>query len=249
MKISIITPVFNGEKTIKTCIESVSSQSYSDYEHIIMDGGSTDSTIDIIKAYNSPKIVLYSQKDKGSCDALNKGIGNAKGDFVCFLCADDFYCDNSVLQKISNEVKKDSGLDLIYSDIVYVKREETDKVVRSWKSRKFTKGLYLSGWLPPHTSLFIRTIRLKQFGTFNLEYKLAADYDLSYRLFETHALKSKYIPEIFVKMRMGGMSNSNYRAMYESLKECYLILKKNKVNYPLIPVILSFFYRFKQLLH
>jgi glycosyltransferase len=247
MKISIITPVFNGQETIQNCISSVLNQDFIDIEYIIMDAKSTDKTLEIIKSNIDERIKLVSEKDKGSCDALNKGIEISTGEIVCFLCADDFYANNNVISTVIQKFESNKEIDIVYSDIVYVKRENESKIVRYWRSSDFKRGMYKLGWLPPHTSLFIKRKSLLDHGLFNLKYKLAADYDLSYRLFEIHGLKSHYINRILVKMRIGGISNSSVSNIYASLMDCYRVLNDHNVKYPLLYVINTFFYRINQI--
>lgn len=246
MKVTVITPVYNGASVIKTCIDSVLNQTYTDIEYIIIDAVSKDDTLAIIKNYNSDKIVYYSEKDKGSCDALNKGILKASGDIVCFLCADDFYINNTVIEKVVNYFTT-HNVDACYSDIVYVKRDDINSVTRYWKSSEFSLGKYSTGWLPPHTSLFIKKEKIIKSGLFNLQFKYAADYELSYRLFEIDKIKTGYIPELLVKMRSGGVSNSSATNIYKSLRDCYNVLKYHHVKYPILYIINTLIYRFNQI--
>ncbi|MBK9982496.1 MAG: glycosyltransferase [Saprospiraceae bacterium] len=247
MKITVITPVYNGETTIHSCIDSVLSQTYADVEYIIMDAVSKDKTIPIILKYPEGKIKLISEKDQGLYDAINKGIDEATGDIVCFLCADDMYADRNVLKKIAEGFQTDSTIDIIYSDIVYVNRINTSKIERYWKSSAFSPGLYRKGWLPPNTSFFIKKNSLLLHDKFNIQFKYAADYELNYRLLEKHRLKSVYIPEILVKMRSGGISNAGLLNIYKSLKDCYDVLFFHNVKHPFIYILNTMFYRLKQI--
>jgi len=228
---------------IKSCIDSVLNQTYQNIEYIIMDANSKDATIDIIKQYPQEKIKLISEKDKGSCDALNKGIALATGDVVCFLCADDMYAHKDVIKKVAETFNSDQKIDIVYSDIVYVNKDKIEKVERYWKSSPFKKGMYSKGWLPPHTSLFIKREALKKYGTFNINFKFASDVDLSFRLFEIHQLKSFYIPEVLVKMRSGGVSNSSIKNMYKSLKDCYDVFKSHNIKWPIMYIFRTIIYR------
>ncbi len=247
MRISVITPVYNGEATIHSCIESVLRQTYTDVEYIIMDAVSKDNTIPIILTYPSGKINLISEKDQGLYDAINKGIDVATGEIVCFLCADDMYADSNVLKKIVEAFQSDPTIDIIFSDIIYVNRIKTSKIERYWKSSSFSPGLYRKGWLPPNTSFFIKKSSLLPHDKFNIRFKYAADYELNYRLLEKHRLKSVYIPEILVKMRSGGISNAGLKNIYKSLKDCYDVLIFHKVKHPFIYIVNTMFYRLKQI--
>ena len=248
MKISVITPVFNGEETLQSCIQSVLNQNYPDKEYIIVDGGSNDKTVDILKTYSSNGLKWISEKDKGLYDAFNKGIGMSTGDVICFLCADDMYTHENVLQTISNTFKSHPEYDIVYGDIIYVNRKNLNEIDRYWKSSSFRPGLFKKGWLPPNTALFIRKNVFEKYGAFNLKYKFASDVDMQYRFFEIHRLKTFYTPGILVTMRSGGVSNSSWQGMYKSLKECYDALKSHKVRFPFLFVINTLFYRLNQVI-
>jgi len=247
MKISVITPVYNGQETIQACIESVLMQSYPDKEYIIIDGGSTDNTIDILKRSTNNSVKWISEKDKGLYDAFNKGIMMATGDVVCFLCADDMYEHKNVLQIIADTFVSHPGTDMVYGDIIYVDKDNLSKIKRYWKSSPFKPGLFKKGWLPPNTALFIKRSIFLKHGLFSLDYRMAGDYEMQYRFFEKLRIPSFYISNIMVRMRSGGMSNSDLKGMYKSLKECYNALKNHKVRFPLFYIINTVFYRIRQL--
>ena len=247
MKISVITPVFNGQETLRSCIQSVLNQTYADKEYIVVDGGSNDKTVEILKTYPPNGLKWISEKDKGLYDAFNKGIRMSTGDIICFLCADDMYTHENVLQTISTTFKNHRECDIVYGDIIYVNRKDLNKIDRYWKSSSFRPGLFKKGWLPPNTALFIRRNVFDKYGVFNLKFKFASDVDLQYRFFEIHRLKTLYTPGILVTMRSGGISNSSWRGMYKSLKECYDSLKSHKVRFPFLFVINTLFYRLNQI--
>lgn len=246
MKISVITPVFNGELLIKDCMKSVADQTFQNKEHIIIDGLSYDNTVGVIQKFGNDYVKLLSEKDRGLYDAFNKGIELAGGDVVCFLCADDMYAHENVLQTIASAFGSLPEADIIYGDILYVERSNLSKIVRYWKSAPFKQGLFQRGWLPPNTAVFIRRQVFEKYGIFNLKFKMAADYELHFRLFEKHKLKSIYLPGIIARMRSGGVSNANIKNMYHSLKECYEALLDQGVRFPLIYIINTLFYRLRQ---
>jgi len=243
MKFSVITPVFNGERFIRDCIESVLNQNYSDKEYIVVDGASTDRTVDILKEYS---LTWISEKDRGLYDAFNKGINISTGDIVCFLCADDMYAHTNVLQLAADTFASNPGADIVYGDIVYVDRNDLSKVTRYWKSSPFKPGLFKKGWLPPNTALFIRRSVFIEHGLFNLQFKMASDYEMQYRFFEKLRIKTSYISNIMVRMRSGGMSNAGLSGMYKSLNECYKALKQHNVKFPIVYIINTLFYRLRQ---
>lgn len=244
MKITIITPVYNGQDTIRSCVESVLSQTYPDKEYIVVDGASKDNTVDILKEY---PIVWKSEKDKGLYDAFNKGIMMATGDVVCFLCADDMYEHKNVLQVVSETFASHPEAEIVYGDIIYVDKNNLSEIKRYWKSSPFTPGLFKKGWLPPNTALFIKRSVFLTHGLFSLDYKMAGDYELQYRFFEINRVQSFYISNTMVRMRSGGMSNAGLKGMYTSLKECYYALKSNQVKFPISYIINTIFYRLRQL--
>ena len=243
MKITVITPVYNGQDTIRSCIESVLSQNHDDKEYIVVDGASKDNTVDILKEY---PIKWISEKDKGLYDAFNKGIMMATGDVVCFLCADDMYEHPNVLQTAADTFASHPEVDIVYGDIIYVDKDDLSKIKRYWKSSPFTPGLFKKGWLPPNTALFIKRSVFLKYGLFSLKFKMASDFEMQYRFFEVNRVKTFYTSNIMVRMRSGGMSNAGLKGMYRSLKECYDALKLHKVKQPLIYIINTLFYRAKQ---
>ena len=206
MKVSIITVVFNGEKTIKDCIESVLSQSYSDIEYIIIDGKSTDNTPEIVKSYGTKIAVFLSEKDAGIYDAMNKGIALAKGDVIGILNADDFYHDPFVIERIVGKLKETQA-EGIYGDLIYVDADNTKRISRYWKSGNFKKSNFLFGWMPPHPTFFLRSTSYKKFGTYRLDLGSAADYELMLRVMYKQGISMAYLPQITTVMRVGGVSN------------------------------------------
>jgi glycosyltransferase involved in cell wall biosynthesis len=232
MKVSIITVCFNSEATIADTIKSIEKQNYPDIEYIIVDGGSTDGTMNLIK--KSPAVTHYvSERDEGIYDAMNKGIKMATGDVIGTLNADDFYTDHNVLTRISEHFK-DAAVDAVYADLVYVNQQETDKIVRLWKSESYRSGLFKQGWVPPHPTFFTRKEVYDNFGYFNLKYQLAADFELLFRLIEVKKIKTVYIPHVLVKMRMGGATNKSVRNIIVQNKEILSVLKTNDSNFSAI---------------
>jgi len=204
MKVSLITIAYNSAATIEDTIKSIVAQEYSNIEYIIIDGGSTDNTLSIIEKYKESISTIISEPDKGIYDAMNKGVQNATGDLVGILNSDDIYTDNKV---VSNIVEAIGNKDSIYADLVYVNRDNTDKVTRYWKSGKYRKGIFKKGWMPPHPTFFIKKSCYDQYGIYNLQLKSAADYELMLRMLHKHNISVAYLPEVITKMRVGGQSN------------------------------------------
>ena len=206
MKISIITVCYNSEKTIGDTLRSVFDQKYENIEHIIIDGGSTDRTLAIVSTAGAHVAKIVSEPDNGIYDAMNKGIALATGDVVGFINADDFYPGPTVLAVVASAFES-SGADCCYGDLCYVKQEDVSKTVRYWRSAPFTLGLFGRGWCPPHPTFFVRREVYKRLGGFDLSFKIAADFELMARYLEAAQITSLYIPQVLVKMRLGGTTN------------------------------------------
>ena len=206
MKISIITVCYNSEKTIGDTLRSVFEQKYENIEHIIIDGGSTDRTLAVVATAGAHVAKIVSEPDNGIYDAMNKGIALATGDVVGFINADDFYPGPAVLAVVASAFES-SGADCCYGDLCYVKQEDVSKTVRYWRSAPFTLGLFGRGWCPPHPTFFVRREVYTRLGGFDLSFKIAADFELMARYLEAAHITSLYIPQVLVKMRLGGTTN------------------------------------------
>jgi glycosyltransferase involved in cell wall biosynthesis len=218
MRVSIITVSYNSASTIRDTIESVLAQEYSDIEYILIDGNSKDSTLEIIHSYGSRIAHVLSEKDKGIYDAMNKGIALATGDIVGILNSDDFYTDSTVIGEVVNHFQK-ANTESVYGDLDYVKTTPPFEVVRKWRSGAYNPNRFYKGWMPPHPSFFILRNCYEQHGTFNLQFKRAADYELMLRMLLKHNISSSHLPKVLVKMRIGGASNSSLKARIEANKE------------------------------
>ncbi len=226
MKISIITVVWNNKETIRDAIDSVLNQTYQNIEYIIIDGASSDGTIDIIKSYGDKISTFLSEPDKGLYDAMNKGINLATGDVVGVLNSDDFYKSNDILEKVMDKFNTQE-LECVYGDLKYVDAKDTDKIIRYWQSKKYTQGLLQKGWHPAHPTFFVRREIYKKYGVFDLDFKIAADYELMLRFLEKNSISSVYIPKVFVKMRVGGESNQSIKNIIKANIESYKAWGKN----------------------
>jgi glycosyltransferase len=234
MKISIITVVYNNSKTILDAIISVKNQSYVSIEHIIIDGGSTDGTLEILNENMHLFNVLISEKDNGLYDAMNKGINIANGEVIGILNSDDFYNNNEIISDVMSNFISDTNLDIIYGDIIYVKHTNINKLVRYWKSISFSMNNFKKGVIPPHPSLFIKRTDLEKIGLFNLKYKLAADYEFMLRCFKVANLKSLYLDKYFVKMQLGGQTNASFANILKGNKEILDAWKTNGFRLPIL---------------
>lgn len=228
MKISIITVVLNNKSYIEDCINCVLNQSYKNVEYIVIDGGSTDGTVDIIRKYEKFISMWISEPDSGIYDAMNKGIRLTTGEVVGILNADDVYNNNLVLNKIAG-VFVESSVDVCYSDLVYVDKYNLSKVIRYWKSHDYLDGLFGRGWAPPHPTFFVRRAVYEKYGVFDLNYKLAADFELMIRFLGRFNIASVYIPTVLVKMRTGGATNKSVINIIKQNIEICRAGKKNNV--------------------
>ncbi len=224
MRFSIVTAVFNNKELVESAVESVHSQVGVEVEHIIMDGGSTDGTLDLLKKFTYPNIILESSRDKGIYDALNKGIAKSTGDVVGILHSDDIFSSRQVLSKVASLFE--AGVDGVYADLDYVNRVDTTQIFRKWKSGSFNSFDLELGWMPPHPTLFLRKEIYQKMGEFDLQYKIAADYDFMMRVLTTKKYKIAYLPETILKMRVGGQSNKSLKNIIRKSTEDYQIAKK-----------------------
>jgi len=218
MKISIITVCYNSEKTIADCITSVVNQSYDNLEYIVIDGKSTDTTMEIIASFGDQIFKVVSEKDKGMYDAINKGIRMASGDIIGVLNSDDYYTNELVIEDVMSKFNE-ANSDALYADLNYVDQIDTNNVVRYWKSGDYKPNSFLSGWMPPHPTFFIRKEWYLKYGEYSLELVSAADYELMLRMVLKHGARLAYLPRIIVNMRVGGMSNSSLRNRLRANKE------------------------------
>lgn len=228
MKISIVTPVYNRQNCIEDCIKSVINQSYSDIEHIIIDGKSTDGSKAIIESYKNRLGYYISEKDNGIYDALNKGIKKATGDIIGILHSDDlFFCPNSLSQVA--EAFTFSGADIVYADGLYVDREKTEQIKRIYPSVPFQKKFLTYGWIPLHTTIFVKREIFEKYGLYNSSYSIASDYDISLRWFNNENIKKYYLKEWLVRMRLGGCSTSP-KLQWQKSKQDLEIIRQHKLK-------------------
>ncbi|WP_243374500.1 glycosyltransferase family 2 protein [Geotalea sp. SG265] len=213
VKITVVTVSYNAEKTISYTLESVAMQNYLNIEHIVIDGGSTDSTLNIVKAASPPIAKVISEKDNGLYDAMNKGISMATGDVIGFINADDFYPSAHVLSEVA-ELFQNPQINSCYGDLCYVKQDNPEQVVRYWKSSPVPPNAFVSSWVPPHPTFFVRRHVYEKLGGFNLDFKIAADFELMLRFLNVAKISTYYIPKTLVHMRLGGTTNRSLRNIW-----------------------------------
>jgi glycosyltransferase involved in cell wall biosynthesis len=227
MKISIITIAYNSAETIEDTINSVVGQDYDDIEYIIVDGASKDDTMDIVNKYRDQIAIISSEPDKGIYDAMNKGVALATGDIIGILNSDDIYANTNVISKVSNSI---GDADSLYADLVYVNREDTDKVTRYWKSGEYKEGAFFKGWMPPHPTFFVRKKCYDLYGTYDLKLRSAADYECMLRMLHKHKISTVYLPEVITKMRIGGQSNVTLKNRLAANKEDRMAWELNSIK-------------------
>jgi len=238
MKISLITVTYNSEKYLSQCIESVQMQTHKDIEHIIIDGKSTDNTLSIIKKYQSGIAHWVSENDRGMYDAINKGMKLATGDVVGILNSDDMLVSEDVIADIVKAFEK-HHVDSVYGDLEYVDKENTEKIFRIWKGKKYRRNLFKIGWMPGHPTFYIKRSLIEKYGGYENHYYTAADYEFMARYLFKHKISSYYIPKLIVKMRVGGASNKNLMRRLRANRRDYLAMKKNNIPMPFVVSILK----------
>ena len=231
-KISIITVAFNSVKTIQDTIESILLQDYKNIEYIIIDAGSSDGTVEIIKSFGDKITYFISESDHGIYDGMNKGIKAASGDLIGILNSDDFYPNNFILSNVAKTFVNHQ-CDAVYGDLVYVRDYDKNKIVRYWQAGDYSAFKIKNGWMLPHPTFFVKKSIYDRFGLYNTELKRAADYEMILKLLYKQNISVKYIPMILVNMRMGGASNSSLMNRIKANKEDGLAWTKNQLNKPM----------------
>jgi glycosyltransferase len=226
LKISVITAVFNARRTIEQALDSVAGQDYPNLEHVVIDGASTDGTREVLERHRGNIATLVSEPDEGVYDALNKGIGVATGEVVGFLHADDIFEGPGVISRIARSFE-DSHVDAAYGDLVYVSNNDATRIVRRWRSGGFSRSSLHWGWMPPHPTFYARRRVYHRLGTFDTRYRIAADYDCMLRFLGSGGVAPAYIPEVLVRMRVGGISNHSLRNLLRKSWEDYRALRAN----------------------
>jgi glycosyltransferase involved in cell wall biosynthesis len=231
---SIITVCYNAELTINRCISSVISQKYKNVEYIIIDGGSTDNTLNIIDQYKQHIAIIKSEPDKGIYDAMNKGIKLATGDIIGLINADDYFADDTVLNDIEAGFIQQNK-DIIYGDLDFV--NESGKIIRKWRSGNYSNGVFNWGWMPPHPTFYCKRRLFEQIGYYSLNYGTAADYELMVRFMHLNRIEAFYVKKVIVKMQIGGASNDSIRSRIKAIRMDYKAMRANGI---LLPVFTAF---------
>lgn len=238
MKVSIITVTYNSEKYLEDCILSVAKQSHQNIEHIIVDGKSTDRTLEIIRKYSGHVSKWISETDRGIYDAINKGIEMATGDIVGILNSDDILVAEDVIASIVNAFETEH-VDTVYGDLEYVSATDTNKILRIWKGRPFKRSRFKYGWMPAHPTFYIKRSLIAKYGFYENHYITAADYEFMARYLYKNKVSSFYLPMLVVKMRMGGQSNRNLYQRLRANRRDFLAMKRNNIPFAFFVSILK----------
>lgn len=229
MKVSIITVVLNGAKTIRGTIESVINQTYNDIEYIIIDGQSTDGTMDIINEYSDKISKIISEQDHGLYAAINKGINHATGDVIGLIHADDFYLDNLVIQRVVDEFVS-KKVDSVFADLLYIKDDNIDKVLRYYSAKNFIPEKLTYGLMPPHPTFFVKKEIYEKYGGYEVDYKIAGDYEMFVRLLYINKISYAYINLPIIKMRVGGLSTGGLKSKIANNIEVVRAIRANGIK-------------------
>jgi glycosyltransferase involved in cell wall biosynthesis len=246
MKVSLITVCYNSAATIRDTLDSVGRQDYDDIEHIVVDGASTDGTVEILQSYGGAIAGLISERDRGMYDAMNKGIQRATGDVIGILNSDDFYARPDVISTVVATMQA-TGVDCTFGDLVYVPPENLQQVVRYYSSAHFHPRLFAYGWMPAHPTVFIKRWAYERYGLFKTDYQIAADYELLTRFLGKHQLSYHYIPQVMVHMRTGGASTVNLKSNW--ILNCEIVrgCRENDIHTNLLKVGSKYFTKVGQL--
>ncbi|WP_299491567.1 glycosyltransferase family 2 protein [Acaryochloris sp. IP29b_bin.137] len=247
MKVSIITVSYNSADTIQDTIKTIYMQTYTNFEHIIIDNNSDDDTAKIVKPFLNQKSIFISEPDQGIYDAMNKGIRLAKGDIIGILNADDIYANKDVILDIIETFEKEK-VDCVFGDLVYVRPNNLNQIVRYYRSANFHPKLFAYGWMPAHPTVFIKRQAYERYGLFQIDYKIAADYELMIRFLAKHKISYKYIPKVMVKMRTGGVSTLNWKSNWILNQEIIRGCAENDIDTTILKVWSKYFTKVFQLI-
>ncbi len=236
LKVSVVTVSFNNGKTIAHTLRSVATQNYQYVEHILIDGSSTDGTLNVVANTPNRLIVLLSEKDQGIYDAMNKGLNQVSGDIVCFLHADDQYSSANVLSLVASKMREHS-LDALIGDVAYFHSKDPTHLVRRYRSSRFTPERLAWGWMPAHPALFLHKRVIERVGKFRTDYRIAGDFEFIIRAFYHQTLRYEKIPEVLVHMQTGGASTRGWRSKVLLNKEVLRACRENGLNTHMLKIL------------
>lgn len=229
MRISVVTAVMNGQETLPAMLDSLKAQSYAEVEHVVQDGGSGDGTLDVLALQGHPNMRLQSTSDAGLYDAINQGIARATGDVVGLLHADDQLAGPDVLAQVAAALE-DPEIDGVYGDLEYVARDDETHVIRHWRAGPYSPAHLKRGWMPPHPTLYLRRAVFERTGLYDTSYQISGDYDAVLRFLTTGRVRLGYIPNVMVRMKMGGVSNRSFAHIIRKSREDYRAIRRHGVG-------------------
>jgi glycosyltransferase len=247
MKVSIITATYNSASTLADTLASVQRQSYAQIEHVIVDGLSTDNTLEVVQKAAHIGLVV-SEKDRGIYDAMNKGITLTDGDIIGILNSDDFFAHEKVVEEVVH-IFETTDCDAVYGDLIFVHPENPTKILRKWIAGGYDVNLFLKGWMPPHPTFFVRRSVYEKYGNFNITLKSSADYELLLRFMYMHRIKVEYLSDVLVHMRSGGQSTKSFSNRIKAHKEDYMAWRLNNLTPKWYTLILKPVRKIKQFLY
>ena len=245
-KISVITVCYNSAQTIERALQSVADQDWPHVEHIVIDGGSTDGTLDVIERFRPGLACVVSEPDEGIYDAMNKGLACVTGDVVCFLNADDHYVSANVLSRIVYEIKT-CNLDAVFADVAFFHPNNPKRFIRRYRSGIFKPERLGWGWMPAHPALFLKKNVIDRVGKFKVNYKIAGDFDYVARVFHRANLSYRYVPDVVVHMRSGGISNSGIRSKIILNREVLRSCRENGIDTNVFKILSKYFFKIMEL--
>jgi glycosyltransferase involved in cell wall biosynthesis len=245
--ISIITVSFNSEKTIERTLQSVTAQSYKNIEYIVIDGASKDGTLAIVERYRQAIAYFSSEPDRGMYDAINKGLRMAKGKVIGLMHSDDLFAHDAVVAEIAEQFA-DEKVNGIYGDAAFFSPNSSEKIVRVYSSAKFSPARLAWGWMPAHTTLYLRREVYEELGEFKTDYAIAADYDFVCRIFLRKQFRIHYVPRVLVKMQTGGISTRGWRATIRLNQEVVRACRENGIATNILKVLSKYPAKFMELL-
>lgn len=246
--VSIVTVAYNSAQTIADTINSVAAQDYPSIQHIVVDGASSDGTVEVVRGCTSANVELVSEKDDGIYDAINKGIKLASGDIIGILNSDDLFAENDVVSAVAKAMHNEA-LDVLYGDVAFVRGHNLDQPVRRFSSRRFSPERIEWGWMPAHPALFVRRGIYSSVGEYKTNFHIASDFDMVARIFKINNLKFRYMPRVMVMMRLGGVSTGGFRNTILLNKEVYRALRENNYNSNWLKILSKYPAKLLEFLH
>jgi glycosyltransferase involved in cell wall biosynthesis len=236
MKISVITVCYNSARTLERTLQSVAEQDWSDVEHIVIDGGSSDGSAKILETFRSRLAHVVSEPDHGIYDAMNKGLACAQGEIVCFLNSDDYYVNPQVLSVVAAKMQA-QDLDAFMGDVGFFHERFPQRLVRRYRSDRFTPERLAWGWIPAHPALFLRKRIIQRVGRFKIDYRIAGDFEFIVRAFHGHALRYEHVPEVLVHMQTGGASTGGWRSKLLLNREVLRACRENGLQTNMLKIL------------